>query len=463
MDQDDVTQPYTLPDDDTSLTQQDVIDIVNSMLQNLNTSTTVSNGYIQSNNFVAGLSGWQLTNTGAQFNVGVTVKEIDIPDTTTASSFHVDDSGNAWWGANLATGYTGANAYILANGGAVFKNVQIGGTTIQYVITNSGIFSYGDGSDGVGTADGSTSVAGMSLSGGTYTMTRDVYFTTLTLSGTATVIPAGYRIFCSTALILTGTSKIALNGNNGSNGGNGSPGAQGAGGAGGAALADGYLKGSVAGATGGTGGNSAANGGSGAATSNSLGSNGVSGGGGGNGDKPAGSGGSAGTATASNVRLTVGVQLAYLLDVSSSGSTVKYNNSAGAGGGGGGGGQASGDDNFGGGGGGGASSGGIIAIYARSITIGAGCSITANGGTGGNGGNGGNVGPGSGGAGGGGGGGGGNGGIIILTYNTLVNNGSLVVSGGAGGTGGTGNLGGANGSSGSTGSAGTVFEFQLSL
>ena len=412
--------------------------------------------------------------TTIDFNAPANVSSINIPDTTTANSFHVDSSGNSWWGANVGTGYTGANAYILSNGFASFKNVTIGGTTVQYTITNSGIFSYGDGSDGTATCDGSTSVAGMSLAGSTYTMTRDVYFTNLTVNSGITVNCAGYRIFVTQSFVING--HVHRDGNAGSVGGNGDTdggGGPGAGGNGGSALSDGYLKGSIAGATGGNGGTSSGgpshNGSNGNAVTNSLGFNGTNGGSGGSsaaGNN--GSGGTGATATASNVKLTVGVQLAQLLDVSSSGSTVKYTSSAsgGAGGGGaGGGGGASG-----GGGGGSGSGGGVLAIYAKSITIGASGSITSNGGNGGAGGTGhAGVGGGTQGAGGGGGGAGGNGGVIVLTYNTFTNNGSITVSGGTKGTGGSGGAGGSggsaggNGANGADGSAGTVYQFQLSL
>lgn len=380
---------------------------------------------------------------------GVSVSSLDIPDVTTASSFHVDVSGNTWWGANVATGYTGANAYVLATGAAVFKNVQIGGTTIQYVITNSGIFSYGDGSDGTATFDGSATPSGSTKAGNDYTLTRDVYYTNLTMSTGTTLNPAGYRIFVSGVLTLNGTAKIFRNGNVGTIG-NG-PGSGIAGGPGGAALADGYLKGSPKGGDGGSAGTNAGGsggpGGPGVATSNSLGSNGALGGDGGtDGIGGGGGGGAAGVATISNVKLIANWHLATMLDVSSTGSTVKFNNSGGSGGGGGG-------ANGGWSGGGGGSGGGIIAIYARSVVIGASASITANGGNGGNG-----VGTSGLGSGCGGGGGGGNGGIVVLVYNQISNSGTITTTAGTGGSGGGGSA-----TAGANGSGGTTYQFQLSL
>jgi len=342
-----------------------------------------------------------------------------------------------------------------SDGSIVFKDIKVGGATTQYKISNSGVFSFGDGSDGAAT-----------ISSGTTTLTSDKYYTDLTIDGTGTLNPAGYRVFCTGTLTLGGTGKISGNGNDGVDGlANGSDTSAPA------ALADGYLKGAVAGGIGGRGGNSGQdpnNGGTGPNTSNSLGDNGSAGGDGGDdnhGDSQSpGTGGAGGTATASNVKLIANWHLAVLLDIASSGSTVKYDNSAVAGGGGGGTRGAPGSVN-GGSGGSGGTAGRIVAIYARNIVIGASASITANGGAGGDGGNGANGS--TDGAGGGGGAGAGNGGQIILVYNTLENIGSLTVSAGtagAGGTGGTGsNSNGDAGDVGTAGSVGTVRLFQLSL
>lgn len=62
-------------------------------------NTTMQDGYLKSANFVTGVSGWYLDPDTGEFNFAVSVDAIDIPDTTTANSFHVDNQGNAWWGA----------------------------------------------------------------------------------------------------------------------------------------------------------------------------------------------------------------------------------------------------------------------------------------------------------------------------------------------------------------------------
>lgn len=414
-----------------------------------------------------------------------------------ASTVTGSDDVRFWAGDTFANRAT-ALAAIFESGLAVFKSIRVGGASLQYQVTNQGIFSFGDGVDGNVTISADT------------TLTSDKYYENLTIDSGKTLNTGGYRVFVKNTLTLNGL--ITRNGNNGGNGGNGgSPDVNGnnrdggSGGSAGAALADGYLKGSVAGkigSVGGVGGDTNTNdagtgtaGVVGADTLNSIGSNGVTGGTGaigGNGrndgntvglpGKNGGLGGAIGTATVSNVRLIANWHLATLLDIASSGSTVKFDNSAGSGSGGGGGGgggtqQVAFDRGFGGGGGGGGgsgSSGGIVAIYAKTIIISATGVLRANGGAGGNGGNGGvgsaeGTGNGGGGAGGGGG-GGGNGGQIIIVYNSLTNSGTIEAAGGTGGTGGTGGASGGspatsggNGSSGTTGGAGTIRYFELSL
>ena len=411
---------YQLQPEASGLTEQDVRNIVTGMMMQFSFPSKISSGFLQSQNFVSGSSGWQLRPDGAEVNGAFAVTSIDIPNTTTANSFHTDASGNSWWGANVATGYTGANAAILANGGATFKNVQIGGTTVQYVITNSGIFSYGDGSDGDVTISSNQ------------TLTRDMYYRNLTINSGAILITGGYRIFCSISLTMSGASNINYNGNAASGTTPGS------------SLAAGYF---TATAAGGNIGNPGTAGGS---VSNALGGSGGGGGGGGGTSSPshAGTGaGAGGTASPARVKLIANWHLATLLDVSATGATALFT----SGGGGGGGGIGWGSGTAGAGG----SAAGIVAIYAKTITIGSGCSITANGGNGADA----NLGVGQGG----GGGGGGSGGLIVLNYNTLSNSGSLTANGGTQGNGGPGGGTQLAGGGGNPGSTGAIFQFQLSF
>lgn len=444
---------------------------------------------------------------------GANVTSINIPDTTTAHSFHVDSSGNAWWGANVAAGIGSAPASVTSAGAATFsnvtitggslninggiatisptgavvlQNVSIGGTSTQFQVNDNGYASFGNGSDGAVVFDGSSVVLGITPAGSLYILTRDIYVSSLTVNSGVYILGNGYRIFCTGTTTINGT--LYYIGNNGTQGSNASGATGGAGGSGGAALTTGFLIGAVAGAAGGAGGSSAGSGGinaTGTSVSNSLsvnGADGGSGGGGGNGNLgdtiPLVPGtGAGGTATPSNVKFIANWHLFTLLDISSTGATVKFNNSAGSGGGGGGG--AGGRSNVGsaggggGGGGGSGSGGGIIALYSRNIIIGAFGVIEANGGNGAGGGNGANSAAANncGGGGGGGAGAGGNGGLIILVYNTITNNGTLLVNGGApGGSGGTGGIGfggaggpGSPGASGSPGNAGTIYQFPISL
>ena len=411
-----------------------------------------------------------------------------------ASTVTGGDDVRFWAGAAFASRSTAP--FRVTEAGNVFgSSITIGGDSIQYVMRDTGYASYGDGSDGAAALDGTTTYNSFStLSGGgtDYILNRDVYLTSLTINSSISLLTNGYRVFCTGTI--TNNGYIACNGSNGNNGSSSSSTTGASGGSGGPALSNGFLIGAVAGADGGRGsdvaGNTNATGSTGTAVSNSLGVSGAQGvvvfGGNNGGIGGSGSGGDtsqlpggasiAGVATAANVKFIANWHLFTLLDISSTGSTIKFNNSAGSAGGGGGGAgsKASGGGTgpCGGGGGGGAGSGGgIIAIYARNIVNSATGNIQAIGGNGGNGGHGAtNTTNNAGGGGGGGGGSGGNGGLIILVYNSLSNAGSIVYYGGNGGTGGSGGTGGGGsgasgnpGGNGNTGNTGVLFQFEISL
>lgn len=63
---------------------------------------------------------------------------------------------------------------------------------------------FGDGSDGAATADGVTAVAGMTLAGGNYKLSRDVFFATLTVNAGVAVVTNGWRVFVNGALVCNG-------------------------------------------------------------------------------------------------------------------------------------------------------------------------------------------------------------------------------------------------------------------
>jgi hypothetical protein len=93
-------------------------------------NTTVQDGYLKSKNFVSGSAGWQLTPTSAELNVSTAVNSLDIPDTTTANSFHVESDGDTYWGADIATGFAAAPASVSKAGSAKFTDVTITGGSI---------------------------------------------------------------------------------------------------------------------------------------------------------------------------------------------------------------------------------------------------------------------------------------------------------------------------------------------
>ena len=104
----------------------------------------INKGFLRSKGFETGVSGWSLNDDGTieaesgyfrgditgatgTFSGTVSVGSLNIPDSTTASSFHTDTSGNSWWGTNVATGYATAPARILANGSLVATSATITG------------------------------------------------------------------------------------------------------------------------------------------------------------------------------------------------------------------------------------------------------------------------------------------------------------------------------------------------
>lgn len=306
------------------------------------------------------------------------------------------------------------------------------------IIRNSAMISseFGNGADGALTYDGSATVLGMAPSSSIYTLTRDIYGTTITVNNGVTIETGGYRIFASTSLTNNGTIKRTPN-----NGGNASADTAGSGGA---ALSTGTIYGGLAGQTGASGinhGGGAAfagtNGINGTAQTASVGVSGVAGGNGGNAGGGGSTGGTAGTATASTQGVNNVVFATSMFDFSVS-ALIKSSGGSGSGGSGGG----SSSPGISGGGGGSGSTGGIVWISARVLTNSG--TISANGGNGGNGANA------TGFDGGGGGGAGGSGGVVVLIYKTITL-GTVSVTGGIGGTAGTGGSGGTNGATGTTG------------
>lgn len=343
---------------------------------------------------------------------------------------------------------------------------SVNGTISSIASETSAVF--GVGGDGALTFNGSTSYSIASIiSSSVYALTRDIYATTLVISAGVTVHPMQYRIFASSVLQATNASIIAKGGNANGN-------------TGGASKAAGYFPAIPAGVNGGGGGqtppgpgggNAGSNGNDGFSVTHSLVGDGVttrsastlSGGpadaflGGKGGNNVAGGIGS------SNVIAPIpiwGVQ--YFLDVNPDATLSKMTTGAGSASapGGGSGARSSGNQPAGNGGSGGGAggNGGWIALYAKHISLPAGNILDVRGGNGGNGN------PGStpsivasgqaGGGAGGNGGSGGQGGLVVLAYDTIVNQASILVSGGTFGTGGSGAPGIQGGGAGDPGLAG---------
>jgi len=298
---------------------------------------------------------------------------------------------------------------------------------------------FGDGSDG-----------DVTVSAGTTTLTRDMYYKNLTVNGSGLIVASGYRIFVSEILDITSAPIGAIR----QEGAAGNAGA--AGGTAGSATSStsaATIGGALAGAAGGAGGTAAgSNGSNGNASSPGNGGSGGAGSAGGSGS--GGAGGTAGTAgTASNAvsfhRWTV--------------ETIRGASLILGGGGGGGGSGGGGDGTAGGGGGSGGGGGGVVWVSARIINRGASTATSAIRAVGGAGGNGGS--PAAGNRGGGGGGGGGSGGWIFVAYMHLIGSTKTSccrVSGNAGGTGGTKTGTGNNGTGGYSGAGGRITLVNLS-
>lgn len=349
----------------------------------------------------------------------------------------------AFWAGASHTNRGSAPFYVTAAGDLVATSATISG-----YLVSSQKWLFGNGTDGASTVN-----AGI-------TLTRDMYYSSLTINSGKTLTTAGYKVFVNGSFINNGALI-----NDGGAGGNAvditSAGAAGA------AAPGGTLAAGTAGLAGvGSAANAPGNAGTnGTAVNPSLGSNGVGGGAGGAAAGNAGGAASSGgTATAETLGLNyatvspttyaAGVETSANVASTGTGATsgATLSPSAGSGSGASGGNTGS-AGAFGGGSG---ASGGVVEVVATTITNNG--VIRA---AGGNGGNGGTPVAGADIYGGGGGGGGGSGGVVILVYNSYTNSGTVSVAGGTGGTGGTGRNGGVAGSNGTTGGAGKVYQIKI--
>ncbi|GEM_PF-3325353 len=336
------------------------------------------------------------------------------------------------------------------------KLLKVGNGSSYDIYSTPATGNYGDGSDGAVTINSGSFSSGPITNNA---LTRDAYFTNLTLSG-GNLNTAGFRLFCSGTLTINSTFSVNQNGNAGTN-------AVGpTNGVGGAATAGGYFPAGVAGGDGGiAGGTPDGAGGAGMAgsnTINSVGSNAAVSGAGGTGDSAMGASGAAGVAgTVSALAAAAGgmrhIGNAILWRAFNGITVIQPTVSASPGGGGGGGGGTAGGTGSAGAGGGAGSPGGIVPVSAKNLVNNATCGLSSQGG---NGGNGGNSIPGiSVNSGGGGGGPGGNGGWVTSIADTRSGSGTVCVNGGAFGLGGTGDGTGTAGGNGAPGIAGTAIAF----
>lgn len=404
-------------------------------------------------------------------NVTVTQNADDIT-LTAAAPGETNTASNLGAGSGLYASKSGADLRFksLVAGTNVTLTAGANDVTIAAPFTGFGEAFLGDGSDGALTFDGVAAVLGVSPAAGanpyvgstTYTMTRDIFATSIAISSGVVVLPAGYRIWCTGDI--AGPGKIARNGVNGNSTSTSSAGT------GGGAQGSNLLGGSGNGGNGGGGGNPAANGTGGGnsatapygytsgttGTTAAGGNTGVTGGvgqGGAGGSGASNTGGGSGTTT-----LITNANGPYVSTLPQCLTGRSLNNSlftGGSGGGGGSGGFAtSGPTTGAGGGGGGGGGAGPVVVAARSFSGGA--AIESKGGGGGNG----AAATGAGVAGGGGGGGGGGGSWATVCY-AEGSAPTVTVTGGTGGTGGTGVGGGITGGNGGNGGAGLAYIFNL--
>ena len=309
-------------------------------------------------------------------------------------------------------------------------------TASQKIVANG--LPLSDGSDGVIAFDGTNTFASFATKvSNTYTLTRDVFGTVITVSIPVTIETAGFKIFYQTSLTNAGTIQ-----NNGGAGGS-AVGINPTGGAAGTGATAGSLVGGTAGKIGGAGvATGSASGNNGVAGTVATYAFGVAGSAGGTGGQSGGTPGAAGTVT--NARDVRDIMDAFVTFDFTSGTAVsRWLANAGSGSGSGGGSNTNDSQATGGGGGSGGGGGYILLVGQSFVNTG---TIQANGGAGGHGGDSTNHGGGGGGA-------GGSGGVVVIAAQVYTNSGTIQATGGAGGTGGTTSAGqaGTNGTAGVTG------------
>lgn len=309
-------------------------------------------------------------------------------------------------------------------GGAItFK----GPNDASYSALSFGLF--GDGSDGALTFDGSTVVLGITPSANVYTLARDIFASSITVSTGVTVKTASFRVFCSGLTSVIGTGSINCDGN-----------AAVTTTAGAATNTSGSLGCGTAGGAGGVGNNAGS-----AGTNHANGFPGGTGVGGAGGTDGTHAGAAAGTYAALAASKGGGRYLPALLTGQIFGSQTSGTASLVALFQGGSGGGGAGCDNAATSGGAGGGGGGVLVLCTNSLSLAG--TISCNGGAGS---------AGISAANNAGGGGGGGGGVCIVLYCTKTGAGTITATGGTGGA-----KAGAAGVAGSAGTGGVVVTVQM--
>src|SRR3990167_6880769 len=117
---------------------------------------------------------------------GLTVDHLDIPDITSANSFHVDTSGNSWWGA---TSIGSAPAKVLNTGASTFSDMTITGGTITGVsiAIGSGDNIFKADSNGIYLGNATFASAPFSVN-----MQGDVIASSITIDGYMPIVDGSY-------------------------------------------------------------------------------------------------------------------------------------------------------------------------------------------------------------------------------------------------------------------------------
>jgi hypothetical protein len=296
---------------------------------------------------------------------------------------------------------------------------------------------FGDGFDG-----------DVTVSSGLTTLTRDVYYNTLTVSGTGQIATNNFRIFCRVALDLSAAPANAIVARVTATGAGGNGSTAGTGGTAGASITGATVSGGSQGVVGGAGGTTTGVAGAAPAAIAAFCNTATSGGNGGSGGLgSSGAGGTAAAANASTVHQERTLGITTVRGIAFIGGGCP--GAPGSGGGG--------DGTAGGGGGGSGTAPGALFISARSIIRGTNTNQGILSNIGRVGGNGGSAVAGN--RGGGGGGGGSSGGYIRLIFETLTGStitNAIDVTGGNGGAGGNGFGTGVGGAGGGAGGGGYV-------